>query len=268
MFKCSNDKMLKWRGFTLAEIMVSIFIIMLLAGIIFTNYRQGGQQFALQRSANKLVQDLRSVEQMAMSAKEYNGVSPKGGYGIYFDNSAAGDKLHYILFADCNGNYKYDASGTAPDCASATQINPYPEKIGDTIGFEKGVSVDFPGVFYSEPGGPLTPPLTGELSITFTPIEPKVMVNSISNNTAWIALKSESLGTIKVISVNPNGLIEVSLKEVVPGCNCEYKEYCAPGGVCGLLCCCQDLWRCIPLGCQPDPGTSPCPPPSCCCYGC
>jgi len=189
-FLCEEDSHQK--SFTLIEVLVSIFIIVLMSGIIFANYRQSGQQFALQRSTNKLALDIRRVQEMAMSAREFGGAIPLGGYGIHLDESY---NQRYILFADCDGDYVYDAIGTAPDCSSATQANPYPESIEGEIGFEKGVRICF-SCFGA----------IGIMDIVFTPPDPKVTFTpDVTEQTIWLT----NDGQTKKIYVNKAGLIEI-----------------------------------------------------------
>ncbi len=111
-------------SFTLVEILVSIFIIVLMAGIVFANYRQGGQQFALQRSANKLAQDIRRVQQMAMGASEYQGSVPPR-YGVELTTT---NPDYSILFADKNDNGTY-------------QPSPGPDVEVERIPLEEGVRI-------------------------------------------------------------------------------------------------------------------------------
>lgn len=94
------------RGFTLIEILVVIAIIILLSGIIFSNYRSGESQFALLRSAHKLTQDIRRAQEMAMSMREYPGPIPKG-YGVYFNFATA---TQYLIYRDISEptNKRYD----------------------------------------------------------------------------------------------------------------------------------------------------------------
>lgn len=62
---------------------------------------------ALERTTNKLSQDIRRAQEMAMAAKEFEGSVSAGGYGAYFTTSTPGS---YILFADIDGGYDYDGS--------------------------------------------------------------------------------------------------------------------------------------------------------------
>jgi len=75
------------KSFTIIESLVVMFIIVLLSLIILPNYYSTKQQLAFQRSAFKLAQDIRVVQEMAMSTQEYSAclgtAGYKYGYGIY-----------------------------------------------------------------------------------------------------------------------------------------------------------------------------------------
>jgi len=241
MLKYLDVKMLKCKGFTLVEVVVSIFIIVLLAGIVFANYRQAGKQFALQRSASKLAQDIRRAEEMAMSAKEYNGINPRGGYGMHFDKTSSAKS--YILFADCDGtNYQYDPGGNP--------CNGLYEKI-ETINFEGEVKI-----FSLRSSGVEVP----SLDIVFTPPDPTIRVNKNEGKTASIYFTIDS--KIRSVEVNPRGLIESTVAH--PDCNCWLRPSyhddagCSSGGRYDYY------WDCSPYNCQ-DPlcqGQTPPSPPT------
>ena len=109
---------------------------------------------------------------MAMSAKEFEGVVPPGGYGINFQTNLTS----YILFADLNNNKVFD-SGEAIE----------------TLSLERGVKIS-----NLSPASPLT--------ISFTPPDPTVNINP-SNSLAIITLSNN--GQTKIIKVNKAGLIYV-----------------------------------------------------------
>lgn len=176
------------KGFTLVEVLITIFIIALLSGIIFANYPQGNRQFLLQRTATKLAQDIRRVQQMAMSAATCSSICPlslcggacgatvpPGGYGIYFNSLSTGS---YLLYADNNNDKKYTSG-------SDTNL--------ETINFENGINIIN---------------LTSDLSINFQPPDPIVdIVGSINPQEADISL---GLGTIiRTVKCNKGGLIWV-----------------------------------------------------------
>jgi putative endonuclease len=178
-------------GFTLTEILVVLFIISLLSALTFANYRQGGKQMALQRAASKLAQDIRRAQEMAIGAKEFGGSVPRGGYGIQLKSHPAEWLEYYVLFADCNENSQYDASGSAPDCASATPANPYPELV-EKIYFEKGIT--------------LQQVIPDPVRIIFVPPDPTVVINPAAA-TSSVTIKND--GQTKVITINSAGLIEI-----------------------------------------------------------
>jgi len=175
-----NIKMLKGKGFTLVELLVVTGIIVLLSAIILPNYQSIARQFALQRSAHKLAQDIRRVEEMAMSTKEFQGEVPKGGYGICFKLSW-GD--YYKIYADKNGNEKFD------------------EEDGEmeTLNLERGIYIK-----------DISP---SSLSINFKSPIPTVKIKTEAGQdsaTAIITLSLKSDSTkIKIIKVNSIGLIDV-----------------------------------------------------------
>ena len=92
------------KGFTLTEFLIVIVIIGVLALIIFPYYFSAQKQLALQRSVNKLAQDIRKVQGMALSAEEWEGVS-ENGFGIYLRKKPS-PQTSYILFADRDGDKK------------------------------------------------------------------------------------------------------------------------------------------------------------------
>ncbi len=191
MKQCDNKTMKQ--GFSYLEIVVVISIIILLTAIILPNYRAAASQFALERSAYKLAQDIRRTAEMAMSARECfpppvscptGGGVPPGGYGFYIDKSTDD---RYIIYAD---------SGFPPKDERYTSGEEF-----EIILLEKEVYVkDF------------NPP-SGNFSINFKPPAPTVKLkdgNGQEENktTIILALRNDSTKT-KTITVNKAGLIDV-----------------------------------------------------------
>lgn len=166
------------KSFTLIELIVVTSIIILLSAIVFPNYRGIERQFALQRSAHKLAQDIRRAGEMAMSTREFEGEIPKGGYGIHLSISW---RTYYKLYAD-NGNGKYGSGD------SDVEI----------INLEKGVYIQN-----------ISP---SSLSINFKPPIPTIKITTEAgqkSTTAVITLSLESDPTkTKIIKVNSAGLID------------------------------------------------------------
>jgi len=170
-------------GFTLAELLVVTAVVLILTALILPNYRAGGGQFALQRSAHKLAQDLRRTEEMAMSAKKFNGEIPLGGYGMYFNQS---DPTHYILFADTDGNYQYNEGELVKDFLLEKEVQI--ETLSTNVHF--GIS---------------------PLNIVFYPPDPTIEIYPNGNSktaTVILSLKNNP-GQTKEVSVNKVGLIDI-----------------------------------------------------------
>jgi len=106
---------LKNKGYTLVETLVAIAIMGILFLIITPYYKTIRGTLALNRSASKLAQDIRGVQEMAISSQDFLACQKFGaesnqfhenyerGYGIYVDLSDD----YYILFADCDGDHMY-----------------------------------------------------------------------------------------------------------------------------------------------------------------
>ena len=164
------------RGFTLIELLVVASIIIILTTTFFANYRGGERQFSLTQSAQKLAQDLRTTEEMALAGEKWAGVFPSGGYGIYFTNNSNS----YILFADLDGDKEYDVG----------------EKVKDLF-LEENVIISS-----ISPSSPL--------NITVFPPNPTVTIkpsgqSAVNSATITITLA----GKTKTITINIVGLIDV-----------------------------------------------------------
>jgi prepilin-type N-terminal cleavage/methylation domain-containing protein len=168
------------KGFSLIEVMTVVAIIIIMTGLVFANYGKGNQQATLELQAYAFAQDLRSVQEMAMSAKQISGsVAP--GYGIYLVEGGTS----YIIYADTypspGGNSRYDASDT--------QLK--------TVNFENRV------YFQS-----LTPNL---LSVNFSPPDPATTLTGAGGavSQATIVLSTQGLTKSQTVIVNKAGLIYV-----------------------------------------------------------
>jgi len=179
------------KGFTLVELLVVIGIISLLTALILPNFRGGESQFALQRSANKLSQDIRRAQQMALSAKECQpcgGIFPETGYGIILDN--AWSTRQYRLYADTHGKNEFFTPN---------------DTIVETIDLEKGViikEISLPPNTYSS------------VSINFKPPDPitniKYNIGPPGQSLTIITLALETdPNKTKTVKVNKAGLIYV-----------------------------------------------------------
>jgi prepilin-type N-terminal cleavage/methylation domain-containing protein len=162
----------KWKkGFTLAELLVVIFIITILSLTVTASYRQGQKIYSLQRSAQKLAADIRKIEEMAISTK--SSACGKPDYGIYIGSVPT---TSYILFADCNFNKDFDQ---------------------EDLLIEKN---------NLEPTVEIRAISSMPLNLTFTPPDPTVNIPQ-DRNRAIIQISNET-GDKKII-INKAGLIEI-----------------------------------------------------------
>ncbi len=104
------------RGFTIPELLISVFIIVLMTAIVLPNWRAGETTLALDRAAHKLSQDIRKATELAQRAQFYDcAVGSIKGYGVYM---ASGTSTSYTLYVECNDNETYD--GPAVDAVFET----------------------------------------------------------------------------------------------------------------------------------------------------
>jgi len=92
-----------FRGFTLIETLIVIFIISLfsVAGVLgYTGYRQ---KVNLRIAAQQVYSDIRDTQNLALATVRHNGDIPEGGYGIKFVQGSTS----YIIFADDNNDKAY-----------------------------------------------------------------------------------------------------------------------------------------------------------------
>ncbi|TSC75974.1 MAG: hypothetical protein G01um101430_144 [Parcubacteria group bacterium Gr01-1014_30] len=165
------------KGFTLVELVVVTGIIIFLSAMLLVNWRPAAEEFALQRSAHKLAQDIRRASEMAMSAREFQGSVPQGGYGFHVRFPSETES--YVLYADTNGNQRYDAA----------------DGIVETVYLEQEVIVHSVS--------------KNNLSINFKPPNPTVSITPISTVAdITLALKSDPT-KIRSVIIHISGLIEI-----------------------------------------------------------
>lgn len=183
MFQTPGFKMQN-KAFTLLELLIVLTIIAIMSALVFVDYGSRKQHFALQRSIYKLAQDIRRAGEMGMSAQEFQGSVPEGGYGIYLDIASA---TSYILFADL---------GPSPDHIYSGET----EKV-EEIKLEKKVYIKS-----------LSP--YSALNIVFEPPNPTITISNgagtatTTNATTTLALETDP-GSTRTVEVNLAGLIDI-----------------------------------------------------------
>lgn len=96
----------KQKGFTLFELLVVVLVIGLVSSILIANLRKGEKQYQIQLAAQEIAQNIRRAQDMALTSWRHQGEIPYN-YGVYFRKQ---DKDSYKIFADKNGNNKYETS--------------------------------------------------------------------------------------------------------------------------------------------------------------
>ena len=187
-------------GFTLIELLLVIAIIFILTTVVIVNYESAEKEFALKRSANKLAQEIRKTQQMAMSAEQIGkGIVPsgeefypEGGYGVRFEEENVGSPLGEItIFADCDNNHQFTSGSDI--CAGL-----FSEKIKD-IELETDIKIKSISPF-------------SVLDISFKAPKPSVYFFSegieSTDNEAIITISLLENGKTKTVKINKVGLIE------------------------------------------------------------
>jgi prepilin-type N-terminal cleavage/methylation domain-containing protein len=189
------------KGFTMVEFLVVVFIIGILSSVLFFNWRSGEERFALQNSAYKLAQNIREMQEMAMSAKICAEAIPPGvppRYGIYMH--AVGSSF-YRLFADMDNN------------GMVNYLNPSPDILLSRINYEDGVYLHSIDLIGCSPTGP------EKIHLTFKPPDPiteiKIGVlghevhDPVKCSEITLNLRVGISGPIKSVIVNQAGLVYV-----------------------------------------------------------
>jgi prepilin-type N-terminal cleavage/methylation domain-containing protein len=168
-------------GFTLIEILSVLAIIFTLTSISVPLYRIIQKQHILENAAQKLAQDIRKSQEMAISARICEICTPQRvppGYGIYLEQSSSS----YIIYADINGNEFYNEG----------------DAIVETISFERGIFIQS-----------VNP---SSLSINFRPPDPRIRIGNGSQTLTEVSIVisfSSDASKTKTIKVNKAGLIYV-----------------------------------------------------------
>lgn len=172
------------KGFTLVEVLTTLFIIAILSGIIFANYRQSNRLYNLLRAANKLAQDIRVVQQMALTTKQCCGGIIPYGYGVRLNTGGT----NYLLYADIDGSEDYNDGDAAIE----------------TVNFESGTTINSMQIIID--GNPAQN--VNSITINFKPPDPTTKINGDSLIVqGMITLLLQ--GRTKSIKVNKAGLIWV-----------------------------------------------------------
>ncbi len=200
MFKYLNVKMSK--GFTLIELMVVVSIIVILSLMIIPNYQSFQKDLALQRAATELAQDIRRAQEMAMAntlaedcfnedGTEKHPDDYEYGFSIELKTAAGGV---YVLFADCNGSYRYEPGQDEDMILLLADLNSVEI---DSLYIPGYTGIQKIYITFSSP----------DPIVTFWGVPPTMVVN-VSSISIRLRVKNDPTKT-KTITVNKAGLITV-----------------------------------------------------------
>lgn len=166
------------RGFTVAELLVSISIFMMITTVVLANFRSNSRAEQVRFNAQDLASIIRKAQlnsQYGRSVPNDGNVVPIGGFGIHIEQCSTGP-CEYRLFADIDGELDYDAN----------------EEAGSEL-YALPVSMNVVGL----PENPL--------DLVFKPPQPFVCVNSDCDGATDIEIVLEHRVNQEraVISINP-----------------------------------------------------------------
>jgi len=180
------------KGFTLVEMMVVVSITVIFSAMVLGNSGVGKEGLAIERAGQKLQQDLREVQEMAMSGSFVSGAN---AVGVYFNEAAP---TTYIIYNNTNANYYYEA-GT--------------DSILKTITIETGIKIcdtlSNSGIIDND-NGTITYPAT--ISVSFAPPEPVTRIqndNTLHNVSIVLCVTNDNTKT-RTVNINNVGRIDIS----------------------------------------------------------
>jgi prepilin-type N-terminal cleavage/methylation domain-containing protein len=197
---------LKNKGFTLAEIMVSIAIVVMIMSVVLFGYRSYNDNIILSSAGQEMAISIRQAQVYGVSVKQVVGGDFNTSYGISFDLSNPGS---YYIFADKNNNGKYDGD---VNCSSGTECVEK-DDLKNAVGLSSFCSTDLGGV-------ETCPDTTGirSVSILFKRPDTEAYIYTFNSSGTMI---SGSYRSIKIIfstrsgqqsSVSVNSVGQVTVK--------------------------------------------------------
>ncbi len=201
MFLSSKNK----KAFTLIELSVSIFIIVVMISFVFINFNTGAVGVDLINTQTSLFQNIKLAQNYALSYRSYDGGAPKY-WGLYIDPNGS----RFVLFADINENAVYD-EGEAESLFGGKVLS-------------LPVGVEFSYLAFN----------TSAISILFELGSGRMSIYDIDtedfDNNPWlIELKDKQFDFSRLILINPPTEVDVQ------DCSCSDSSlyccsFCSPGG--------------------------------------
>ncbi len=178
------------KGYSIIEFLVVIFVIAVLTAVVVASYQPFKKNLLLSQSAEKMAEDIKRMEAMAIASQQWSKCPQgevKGGYGVSFQNGG------YILFADCNSDFNFNDNDK--------------EKI-EEVALNKDIVLNISYISASPSPSPSVSPSPSNTAICFVPPNPNVNFSPNSDSEA-VQVTLSINGRIKNIFVNKAGLIYV-----------------------------------------------------------
>jgi prepilin-type N-terminal cleavage/methylation domain-containing protein len=208
MINLASNSVLRKKGFTLVELLVSVTIIALITAITVFNQNDYSDRLALTQAASDIELQIREMQQYGVSVREY---SPNTNlfnyaYGVIFNtNSGVGSlgTTNSWSFVDVNQNGKYNATngwsicspgGGTSECISTTTL-----KYGVTI-FDLCIINSSNGQNCKSQGGSGTPT---RIDITF--LRPNANAIMYFTNSSNVNISSPGYKGAKIQLRSPRG---------------------------------------------------------------
>jgi len=102
---------IKKQAFTIIELMVSASIIAILALMVVVNFRGSNQKGILENESERLSSVIRQTQIDALIGQTVNGQLRPYAFGLHLQKCTVGAApifCSYLIFADENGDYKYN----------------------------------------------------------------------------------------------------------------------------------------------------------------
>jgi prepilin-type N-terminal cleavage/methylation domain-containing protein len=197
----NNQTFKKSSGFTLVEILVTLSIAAIMMTVILFSYKAYNDNLILSAAGQEMAIAIRQAQSYGLSVKQVSGTgSFNTNYGISFSLS---NPTSYYIFADNNGNGKYDGDA---NCSAGTECVEE-ETLRNGVAISSFCSTDSSGKeICPAPGG------VSSISVLFKRPNTSVYIYTFNSQGSIV---SSSYNSIRVILETSSGVqTSVSVNEI------------------------------------------------------